>query len=281
MNSSIEQLLEVMRRLRDPVKGCPWDLEQTWQSLIPYTLEETYEVAEAIELGDSNEVADELGDLLFQIVFYAQIADEEGQFDFTTVCNKISDKLIRRHPHVFADANVSSSAEQTEAWEKQKAKERAEKSAASSSGQAQPHSILAGVSRTLPALTRAAKLQKRAARVGFDWPDIGGVIDKFKEEIAELEAEFAADAEAATEAAHQARVEHEVGDVLFAAVNLARHAGIDPETALRVANRRFESRFAEVEVLLAPQGGVVQASLDEMESAWQQAKLKEKQKQQG
>ncbi|MCW9024423.1 MAG: nucleoside triphosphate pyrophosphohydrolase [Gammaproteobacteria bacterium] len=272
MTSPIEQLLDVMRALRDPEKGCPWDLEQNWRSLIPHTLEEAYEVAEAIEQGDADEVADELGDLLFQIVFYAQIAEENDDFDFDTVCNKISDKLIRRHPHVFADASVNSSAEQTEAWEKQKAKERAEKVGQSGqSGKSDNNEVvgvLSGVSTALPALTRSMKLQRRAARVGFDWPDISGVMEKFREELEEVEEELAA-------GGNPKRMEHEIGDVLFAAVNLARHADIDPETALRMANRRFESRFSHVENQMAAQGGFSEATLDEMEAAWQQAKIKE------
>ncbi len=253
-----------MRRLRDPESGCPWDQQQTFQSLIPHTLEEAYEVAEAIENEEQGELADELGDLLFQVVFYARIAEEDGAFDFAQICRNISDKLIRRHPHVFADEQVASVAEQSEAWERHKARERAEKSAA---GKIR---ILDGVSHALPALTRALKLQKRAARVGFDWPDIQGVVAKIQEEMLEVEAELEEPIDADS-------LQHEIGDLLFAVVNLARHTGMDPETALRVANRRFESRFAHVEDVLDGADGLAQASLDEMEAAWQDAKYFEKQ----
>ena len=261
--SPIDELLQIMQRLRDPESGCPWDQQQTFASLIPHTLEEAYEVAEAVENGRPDELADELGDLLFQVVFYARIAEEQGVFDFTQVCRNISDKLIRRHPHVFADEQVASIAEQSEAWEQHKARERAEKSAAEN------NRILDGVSHALPALTRAQKLQKRAARVGFDWPDVQGVLTKIQEEIEEVEVELDAPVDAA-------RMQHEVGDLLFAVVNLARHVGVDPERALRVGNRRFESRFAHVEDALHGQAGLADASLDEMEAAWAAAKQAEK-----
>ena len=266
-NSPIEQLLEIMRCLRDPESGCPWDQEQTLHSLVPHTLEEAYEVAEAIENNDLPELADELGDLLFQVVFYSRIAEETGEFDFSTVCNNISEKLIRRHPHVFADKKVSSAEEQTEAWEKLKAAERAQKSGIEKTA-SNNISALAGVSHALPALTRSIKLQKRAARVGFDWPNIHDVLPKVHEEIAEVEEEIQLGAD------HD-RMEHEIGDLLFAVTNLARHADIDPETAMRRANRRFESRFAHVESVLAPKGGVTEASLEEMEQAWLDAKIEE------
>ena len=252
-----------MQRLRDPASGCPWDQQQSFASLVPHTLEEAYEVAEAIEKGERDALADELGDLLFQVVFYARIGEEEGSFDFDQICRRISAKLIRRHPHVFAHEQVASVAEQSEAWERHKARERAEKSASGESG------ALDGVSHALPALTRALKLQKRAARVGFDWPDIQGVVAKMHEEMAEVEVELA-------EPVEPDCLQHEIGDLLFAVVNLARHSGMDPETALRTANRRFESRFAHVEECLNAQGGVAQASLDEMEAAWQAAKAQEK-----
>ena len=267
LDSPIEQLLEIMRRLRDPEKGCPWDQEQTLQSLVSHTLEEAYEVAEAIENNDLAELADELGDLLFQVVFYSRIAEEADEFDFSAVCKNISEKLIRRHPHVFADDKVSSVAEQTEAWEKLKAAERAKKSVIEKTTGSEV-SVLAGVSHALPALIRSIKLQKRAARIGFDWPDIQAVLPKVHEEIAEVEEEIQLGAE------HD-RMEHEIGDVLFAVTNLARHAHIDPEAALRRANRRFESRFAHVESVLEPKGGVAKASLNEMEMAWQDAKIEE------
>ncbi len=261
--SPIDELLNIMQRLRDPDSGCPWDQQQTFQSLIPHTLEEAYEVAEAIENGAGDELADELGDLLFQVVFYARIAEEDGAFDFEQVCRNINDKLIRRHPHVFAGEQVTSVAEQSEAWEQHKARERKQKSAA------EKNRVLDGVSHALPALTRALKLQKRAARVGFDWPDIEGVVAKLREEVVEVEAEL-------EEPVVAERLQHEIGDLLFSVVNLARHTGMDPETALRMANRRFESRFAYVEDMLDTQGGLTQASLDEMEAAWLEAKNKEK-----
>ncbi len=263
MSSPIDELLDIMQRLRDPASGCPWDQQQTFQSLIPHTIEEAYEVAEAIEVGVGDELADELGDLLFQVVFYARIAEEEGLFDFARICCAISDKLIRRHPHVFAGEKIASVAEQSEAWERLKAGERAEKSVAEKTR------ILDGVSSALPALTRALKLQKRAARVGFDWPDIQGVLAKVEEEIAEVEAEL-------EEPVVADRMQHEIGDLLFAVVNLARHTGMDPETSLRQANRRFESRFAHVEDVLDGADGFAQASLDQMEAAWQDAKDNEK-----
>ncbi len=263
MSSPIDELLQIMQRLRDPGFGCPWDQQQTFASLIPYTLEEAYEVSEAIENGASEELVGELGDLLFQVVFYARIAEEEGLFNFARICRTISDKLIRRHPHVFAGEKVASVAEQSEAWERLKARERAEKS------EAENPRILDGVSLALPALTRALKLQKRAARVGFDWPDIQGVLAKVEEETREVEAEL-------EEPVVADRMQHEIGDLLFAVVNLARHTGMDPETALRRANRRFESRFAHVEDAMNGADGFAQASLDEMELAWQEAKNNEK-----
>ncbi len=260
--SPIDELLQIMQRLRDPESGCPWDQQQTFASLIPHTLEEAYEVTEAVENDHPEELAGELGDLLFQVVFYARIAEEQGEFDFAQICRAISDKLIRRHPHVFADQQVASVAEQTEAWEQHKARERAEKAAGKTR-------ILDGVSHALPALTRSLKLQKRAARVGFDWPDIQGVLAKVQEEITEVEAEL-------EEPVNLECMQHEIGDLLFAVVNLARHTGMDPEKALRVANRRFESRFAHVEDSLNGAEGLRQASLDEMEAAWVEAKQAEK-----
>ena len=261
--SAIEQLLEIMRRLRDPQAGCPWDLEQTYRTLVPYTLEEAYEVADAIEQDDLEHLPDELGDLLFQVVFYAQIGQEEGRFDFEQVVQGISDKLVRRHPHVFADVEIESAEAQTQAWEEHKRQERDRKAA---SGQA---STLDGVSLALPALVRAAKLQRRAARVGFDWPDIEGVIAKVKEELAELETEL--QAKATPEA-----LAEELGDLLFSCVNLARHLNIEPEAVLRTANLKFEQRFRHVEAELQASGGIEQATLQEMDAAWEAAKRREK-----
>ena len=251
---SIERLISIMKMLRDPEKGCPWDLEQTWKSLLPYTLEETYEVIDAIEHGSETEVADELGDLLFQVVFYAQIASEESRFTFDDIVNRISDKLERRHPHVFADATVSSVEEQSHAWEKLKAEERKEKKAASA---------LDDIGQSLPAILRAYKIQKRVARIGFDWPDIEGVYEKLEEELAEVKQE--------QQCGDKARLQSEMGDLLFACINLARHLDIDPEVALRETNSRFERRFRDVEQQVQ---NLSDASLETLEAAWQKAKLK-------
>lgn len=261
--AAIEQLLEIMRRLRDPLTGCPWDQQQTYRTLVPYTLEEAYEVADAIEQDELEHLPDELGDLLFQVVFYAQIGQEEGRFDFDKVAQSISDKLVRRHPHVFADAEIESAEEQTQAWEEHKRQERDRKA---SNGQA---SILAGVSLALPALVRAAKLQRRAARVGFDWSDIEGVLAKVREELAELESELQANATSEALA-------EELGDLLFSCVNLARHLKIEPEAVLRTANLKFEQRFRHIEAELQSSGGIEQATLQEMDAAWEAAKRREK-----
>lgn len=260
--SAINQLLEVMRRLRDPQAGCPWDREQTYRSLVPHTLEEAYEVADAIEQDDLQHLPDELGDLLFQVVFYAQIAQEEGRFDFEDVARGICDKLVRRHPHVFADATIDSAEEQTQAWEEHKRLERDRKVTQPQAG------TLEGVSLALPALVRAAKLQRRAARVGFDWPEVEGVFAKVREELAELDTEL--QAEATPE-----RLAEELGDLLFSCVNLARHLNVEPETALRTANLKFEQRFRHIEAELQASGGVEQASLQEMDAAWDAAKQRE------
>lgn len=247
-----------MAQLRDPGSGCPWDLEQNYKSLTRYTLEEAYEVIDVIELDKLNELPDELGDLLFQIVFYSQLGKEQGRFDFNDVVEAINDKLIRRHPHVFADEQVSDAAEQTRAWEKHKAAERQQKSTDNS------HYLLDGISRALPAMTRASKLQKRAAQVGFDWPDIRGVMEKLHEEIAELE-----QAQATNE---KQNIAEELGDILFTCINLVRHHGEDPETLLRACNDRFEQRFKYMEEVLQGQGGIKEADIATMEQAWQQAK---------
>lgn len=261
--SAIEQLLEIMRRLRDPDEGCPWDQQQTYRSLVPYTLEEAYEVADAIEQNDLAHLPDELGDLLFQVVFYSRIGEEQGAFDFEHVAQRICDKLVRRHPHVFADADIASAEEQTRAWEEHKRQEREQKAALGQTG------ALDGVSRALPALVRAAKLQRRAARVGFDWPEIEGVLAKVGEELAEIEAELRANAT-------PERLAEEVGDLLFSCVNLARHLQVEPEAALRTANLKFEQRFRQVEKNLEIVGGVEQASLEQMDAAWEAIKEAEK-----
>ena len=256
----IEQLLELMARLRDPQSGCPWDRQQTYATIVPHTLEEAYEVADAIARHDLQELKDELGDLLFQVVFYAQIAREEGVFDFDAVARSITEKMIRRHPHVFGEASYTSVQEQSEAWERIKATERGRK----------PDSILAGVSRGLPALTRAVKLQLKAARVGFDWSQTEPVMAKIREELQEIEAEIQTRAPAQ-------RLADEVGDLLFACANLARHLGCDPETALSGTNGKFERRFRRIETWLAEQGrSPDQATLAELDALWDRAKAEER-----
>ncbi|HEB93756.1 MAG TPA: nucleoside triphosphate pyrophosphohydrolase [Gammaproteobacteria bacterium] len=247
-----------MARLRDPETGCPWDREQTLASLIPHTLEEAYEVADAIARGDMGELRDELGDLLFQVVFYARITEEQGDFAFADVVQAICDKLIRRHPHVFAGADITDAEAQTTAWEVHKARERRDKHG---------EGVLAGVARALPALSRAAKLTKRAARVGFDWPDLPPVFDKMREELDELHHEVGQGS------IDMDRVEDEMGDVLFVASNLARKAGVDPEVALRRANAKFERRFAAMETLAAAEGVALdRLDLDHWEALWVRVK---------
>ncbi len=249
---------ELMARLRDKDTGCPWDIEQTSASIVTYTIEEAYEVAEAIANGDMAELRDELGDLLLQVVFHAQMADENGAFSLDDVANSLVEKMVRRHPHVFGNVNVEDADAQTLAWEEHKAAERAAKGV--------KVSVLDGVALGLPALLRAQKLQKRAARVGFDWPDIEPVLDKLKEEAEEIrEAHAEAD---------QAHIHEEVGDFLFAAVNLARHMGVDAEEALRAANKKFSSRFKSVEETAGDD--LAEMSLDDMEALWQAAKMKER-----
>jgi MazG family protein len=228
---SLARLLEVMRRLRDPLHGCPWDREQDFASIAPFTIEEAYEVAEAIARGEPRALESELGDLLFQVVFHAQLGAERQWFDFASIADAISQKLIVRHPHVFADARIDSVADQNRAWEEQKARERAARSAEGASE-------LSDVPLALPALARAAKLGKRAGRVGFDWPDSHGVRAKIDEELIEIEQVAPADG------AHRAE---EFGDLLFAVANWARHLGVDPEEALRLANAKFERRFRAME----------------------------------
>jgi nucleoside triphosphate diphosphatase len=260
--SGIERLLHVMARLRDPDGGCPWDLEQNFSSIAPYTIEEAYEVADAIERQDLDDLEGELGDLLLQVVYHAQMAKEAGRFDFEAVAARIADKMVRRHPHVFGTAEVANAAAQSLAWEDAKAAEREQKESGDPS-------ILADVPLGLPALTRAAKLQRRAARVGFDWPAARPVLDKVREEIDELEREI-------DEGGPAERREDEIGDLLFAVANLARHLGLNPETALRRANVKFERRFRTVEAALAAEGlNPAEAGLDELERRWQRAKRSE------
>ena len=274
--SNIEKLLAVMTMLRDPDFGCPWDLEQSIASLATYTLEEVYEVVDAIEKQDMVELEDELGDLLFQVVFYAQIASEEGKFGFDDIANAITRKLIRRHPHVFPDGKLEkfgdkleiSSAQVVINWEQIKQEEKLQKRQRQSAIESAivKESVLDDVPRALPALDRARKLQSRAARVGFDWSDINPVLGKLKEEVAELEA--------ALEEGDQQQISHELGDVLFAVVNLARHGSVEPEIALRAANQRFENRFKWIECSLQERGKELQeTSLAELDLLWDQAKL--------
>ncbi len=254
----IDRLLAIMARLRDPERGCPWDREQNFATIAPYTIEEAYEVTDAIERGDPAALKDELGDLLLQVVFHARMAEEAGNFAFADVAAAIADKMVRRHPHVFGDAVVATVAAQNEAWEAHKAAERQASGAA--------ESVLDGVALALPALLRAAKLSRRAARIGFDWPDARAVIAKINEEIAEVESELA-------NGAVPARVEDEIGDLLFAAANLARKLDVEPETALRRATAKFERRFRRVEALAAERG--IGRDLDALEALWQQVKRAE------
>lgn len=256
-NGGIERLLYIMRRLRDPDTGCPWDIEQSFSSIAPYTIEEAYEVADAIARGDMADLKGELGDLLLQTVYHTAIGEEEGLFTFHTVADAISDKMVARHPHVFGDQSRDKTAEQqTIDWETIKATERA---------QADQTRTLDGVALGLPALTRAVKLQKRAARVGFDWPDIEQVLDKIREEIDELKA--------AESAAHR---HEEFGDVMFVMANLARHLNIDPEQALRDANQKFTRRFNDIEDKLQQDGRTPpQSDLAEMDALWNAVKQEE------
>lgn len=258
----LDRLLAIMDRLRDPDGGCPWDIEQTFRTIAPYTIEEAYEVADAIERGDMSELKDELGDLLFQVVFHSQMAQEAGEFRFEDVANAISEKMLRRHPHVFADADARDAQSQISAWEAQKAAERAEKAE-------QDPSVLANLPVALPALLRAEKISKRAARVGFDWPDTRQVLDKIDEELSEVRE--------ALDEGDRAHIQEEIGDLLFAIANLARKLQMDPETALRDANAKFERRFRGVEAKLIAQGSSVQeADLAAMEAMWLTVKGTEK-----
>ena len=260
--AKIDALLEVMARLRSPDGGCPWDLEQNFRTIAPYTIEEAYEVADAIERGDMAALKDELGDLLFQSVFHAQMAKEEGLFTFGDVAEAIAEKMRRRHPHVFGGDTVRTAEEQTAAWETQKAEERAAKGAAG---------LLDDVPAGLPGLTRAVKLQKRAGRVGFDWPDARSVLDKIAEETEELN-------EAMT-SGDKDHIEEEFGDLLFVLANLSRHLDIDPESALRRANEKFIRRFKHIEKTFAARGErLADASLDAMEAVWDEAKAIDKEK---
>ena len=258
--NKIEELIGIMARLRDPERGCPWDCEQTFRTIAPYTIEEAYEVADAIERENLPDLRDELGDLLFQVVFHAQIAREEGAFGFEEVVDAIAGKMIRRHPHVFGDAIERSSAEQSLRWEEMKAVERSE----SGGGE----SLLDDVPVALPALSRAAKLQRRAARCGFDWPDAGEVFDKVAEELEELRE--------AVHAGHRDGIDDELGDLLFSVVNLARHIGADPERCARSANAKFERRFRELERRAGAAGASPETlTLAELDAIWSEIKARE------
>ena len=259
--TQIDRLLGIMQRLRDPENGCPWDKEQTFSTIAPYTLEETYEVLDAIAREDFDDLRGELGDLLFQVVFYAQMAQEEGRFDFNDICAAISDKLERRHPHIFGDASAENSQEVLTRWEKIKTAERAEKA---------QHSALDDIPRAFPALMRAHKIQKRCSAVGFDWTTLGPVLDKVYEEIDEVMDE------ARQAVVDEAKLEEEVGDLLFATVNLSRHLGVKAETALQKANEKFERRFREVERIVASRGLEMSGiDLEAMEEVWQEVKRQE------
>ena len=259
-NGEISRLLEIMKRLRDSKDGCPWDIEQTYETIAPYTIEEAYEVSDAIDQGNWHELEGELGDLLLQVIYFTQIGSEDGHFSFESVVKNVSDKMIRRHPHVFGDKKqYKSSDQQIRDWEKIKEQERSKNT---------PSKTLDGIAGNLPALTYATKLQKRAARVGFDWPDISGVTDKISEEIDELN-------EARNELSLDAQ-EEEYGDLMFVMVNFARHLKIDPEKALRGANKKFKKRFEQVEKELALIGKTPnQSDLSEMDNLWNIVKQKE------
>ncbi|MCO5147359.1 MAG: nucleoside triphosphate pyrophosphohydrolase [Aquamicrobium sp.] len=265
----ISRLLEIMAALRHPDTGCPWDVEQDFSTIVPYTIEEAYEVADAVERGDMDDLRDELGDLLLQVVFHARMAEEDGEFAFPDVVEAITKKMIRRHPHVFGDAAARSAGMAKGMWERIKAEEKAEKRAARLARGLDPEDhgkgFLDGIPHVHPALTRALKLQQKAARVGFDWKEARPILDKIEEEIGELRE--------AMDGADQEEIAGEFGDVLFALVNFGRHLGIDAEDALRRTNAKFARRFHHVETALTAEGRTLEeASLDEMETKWQEAK---------
>jgi ATP diphosphatase len=267
----IGRLIEIMAALRDPATGCPWDVQQDFGSIAPYTIEEAYEVADAIERGDLLDLKDELGDLLLQVVFHARMAEEKGAFGFDDVVEAITTKLVRRHPHVFGEAHVRDGAAIKASWEAIKRAEKAERRAARGLGpeEGEGASILSGVPVALPALTRAEKISRKAAAVGFDWPEPAQVIAKVREELAEVEQEL--------QGGNRAALESEVGDLLFAVTNLARHLDVDAEKALRGTNAKFERRFRSIEAALAAQARTPgEASLNEMEALWRQAKEAER-----
>ena len=266
----LAELLEIMARLRDPNGGCPWDLQQDFATIAPYTIEEAYEVADAIDRGDMHDLRDELGDLLLQVVFHARMAQESGHFAFADVVAAINEKMVRRHPHVFADAQVENVEAQTRDWEQHKRREREGK------GATEDASALAGIARGLPEWQRAIKLQKRAATVGFDWPGPEPVIAKLHEEIEEVRTEFSAVADTPDDASARSRLEDEIGDMLFVCANLARHAKVDPGTALRRANAKFERRFRAMEALAKADGVALESlPLEAQDRYWDRAKAEE------
>lgn len=259
--SALSELLSIMRTLRDPTNGCDWDKQQTFASIAPYTIEEAYEVADAIDKGDMADIRDELGDLLFQVVFYAQMGQEQHAFAFDDIARGISAKLRRRHPHIFADENGQVTLAKKGQWESIKAQERI------AAGKTEDKSILANVPASMSPLLRAQKLQQKCAKFGFDWPELAPVLDKLQEEINEVMAEVNAPTP------DQSTIEDEIGDVLFSVVNLARHVEVDAQTALRRASNKFEQRFRQVELIAQQQGQTIRdTSLDELEVFWQQAK---------
>jgi ATP diphosphatase len=269
--TDIHRLLAIMARLRDPQGGCPWDVKQTFATIAPYTVEEAYEVADAIDRNDLDDLKDELGDLLFQVVFHARMAEEQGAFAFGDVVAAISDKMERRHPHVFAGMSIADSDALNAMWDAEKKKERLAKH-----GAAADASALAGIARGLPEWQRAVKLQKKAATVGFDWPGPAPVIDKLTEELEEVRVEFEARAAAPGDPAVQDRLEEELGDLLFVTANLARHAKVDPGAALRRANHKFERRFRAMEAMAAADGvRLADLPLDAQDRYWDRAKQQE------
>jgi nucleoside triphosphate diphosphatase len=262
--TDIKTLIDIMAKLRDPNGGCPWDVKQNFSSVAPYTIEEAYEVADAIDRNDMADLKDELGDLLLQVVFHARMAEEAGHFTFSDVVESICDKMVRRHPHVFGSATVEDADEQTRLWEAQKKREREAKLGVNDD------SVLSGVSRGMPEWQRAVKLQKRAATVGFDWPDPNPVFDKLHEEIEEVREEFA-------KGIGHTALEDEIGDVLFVCANLTRHAKVDFGNAMRRANQKFERRFRRMEVLVQAQGGqLANLDLSQQDALWNHAKREEK-----
>ena len=270
------RLLEVMSALRDPDNGCPWDLKQDYKSLVPYTLEEAYEVAEAIELGDMDEVKKELGDLLFQVVFYAQLAREEGVFEFDDIAAAIADKMVSRHPHVFSDHQYENEEVFLKAWEQQKELEKS--SSRSSLTEQKSVSLMDGISKVLPAMTRAVKIQKKASHIGFDWEQAEDVLPKITEELDEFETALKDYKEQHnqteySETSHAERVEEEIGDILFSCVNLARKLKIDPEKALCLSNHKFSQRFKKLEQhFQSDRQQMEDASLEQLETVWQSVK---------